>query len=211
MSDAGAGRDSSETSGYRTKDNKPFPSLLSPRTRLWYWDDVYQEGREPFPCYPQGITRLSLCMPHQVLRVQATGRGWKCVRIPSYLVSASSQIRKIWAQSHVMDHILRAGFLYLFIPETGHPIVHIVSCLLEGILVIKEGGRVPPHSALAICSPRTKLISDTQGALRAGEWEEEGVCLKCDKSRAEWQKPSWHSHEGLAANAHTPPGPHGGL
>lgn len=77
-----------------------------------------------------------------------------------------------------MGCILKVGFLYLFVPELGTLEFIHVSCLLEGVLVIKKkkkrGRCIPPDSALAICSQRTKLISDTQGALSTEEWEGEG-------------------------------------
>lgn len=48
-----------------------------------------------------------------------------------------------------MGRILKAGFLYLFVPELGTLEFIHVSCLLEGVLVIKkkkkkEGGVFHP-------------------------------------------------------------------
>lgn len=68
--------------------------------------------------------------------------------------------------------MLKADFPYLTIPDTGQPKVHPRELPVGGSIGDeKGGGYIPPDSALTICSLRTKLISDTQGALRAGERE----------------------------------------
>lgn len=82
-----------------------------------------------------------------------------------------------------MGHIMKAGFLYLFVPETGHPRVHPCRLPVRGSIgdnkkrkkKKKWGGRcILSDSALTICSLRTKLISDTQGSLEHWRVRREG-------------------------------------
>lgn len=73
-----------------------------------------------------------------------------------------------------MGHILKAGFTYLIVPETGQPRVHPRELPVGGSIGDKKWGVYSTRLSSGHLLPETKLINDTQGALRTGEGEGEG-------------------------------------
>lgn len=74
-------RDSSGTAGWRTKDNKPSPSLLDPGMTCTRKEGSLSQN----PLLPPGPEKAGY------------RQRWKLLRIPSHLISASSQMRSIWS------------------------------------------------------------------------------------------------------------------